>query len=178
MIWSKRGAALANSSTKALAEPMVTNVFHKQPACCNERACARLGFIEKIVAGHSGSQIAVIAHSGTLRAIVRILLGLPLSALCIPSVATGFLVILTQDSSGNWSSRLTHAKILRTIWGPEYGNEPDYLRSYVKTLRKKIEDDPAPQYIVTAPWVGYRFRDPSDPDAATPSHDADDEEED
>jgi two-component system, OmpR family, KDP operon response regulator KdpE len=72
---------------------------------------------------------------------------------------------------------LTHARILRTIWGPEYGNEPDYLRSYVKTLRKKIEDDPAhPRYIVTEPWVGYRFRDPSDPDAATPSFDADDEE--
>jgi two-component system KDP operon response regulator KdpE len=59
---------------------------------------------------------------------------------------------------------VTHAKILRAIWGPEYGNEPDYLRSYVKTLRKKIEDDPAhPEYILTEPWVGYRFRDPSDP---------------
>ncbi len=61
---------------------------------------------------------------------------------------------------------LLHAKILRTIWGPEYGDEPDYLRSYVKTLRKKIEDDPAhPEYIQTEPWVGYRFRDPSDPNA-------------
>jgi two-component system, OmpR family, KDP operon response regulator KdpE len=56
-----------------------------------------------------------------------------------------------------------HAKILRTIWGPEYGNESDYLRSYVKTLRKKIEDDPAhPQYILTEPWLGYRFCDPSE----------------
>ena len=64
-----------------------------------------------------------------------------------------------------------HAKILRTIWGPEYGNEPDYLRSYVKTLRKKIEDDPAhPQYILTEPWVGYRFRDPSDPNAMPASN--------
>jgi two-component system KDP operon response regulator KdpE len=62
---------------------------------------------------------------------------------------------------------VTHAKILRTIWGPEYGDEPDYLRSYVKALRKKIEDDPAhPDYILTEPWVGYRFRDPSDPDTA------------
>jgi two-component system, OmpR family, KDP operon response regulator KdpE len=72
---------------------------------------------------------------------------------------------------------VTHAKILRTIWGPEYGDEPEYLRSYMKTLRKKIEDDPAhPQYILTEPWVGYRLRDPSDP--ATRSFDADDVEED
>jgi len=35
---------------------------------------------------------------------------------------------------------VTHAKLLRAVWGPEYGNEPDYLRSYVKTLRKKIEN--------------------------------------
>jgi len=65
---------------------------------------------------------------------------------------------------------VTHAKILRTIWGPEYADEPDYLRSYVKTLRKKIEDNPArPEYILTEPWVGYRFRDPDDPDASPPA---------
>jgi len=61
---------------------------------------------------------------------------------------------------------LTHARLLRSLWGPEYGNELEYLRSYVKALRKKIEDDPAnPEYIHTEPWVGYRFRNPSDPDA-------------
>jgi two-component system, OmpR family, KDP operon response regulator KdpE len=61
---------------------------------------------------------------------------------------------------------LTHTRLLRSLWGPEYGNELEYLRSYVKALRKKIEEDPAsPQYILTEPWVGYRFRNPSDPDA-------------
>jgi two-component system KDP operon response regulator KdpE len=61
---------------------------------------------------------------------------------------------------------VTHAKLLRAIWGPEYGTELDYLRSFVRTLRKKIEDDPArPRYIVTEPWVGYRFCDPGDPDS-------------
>lgn len=58
---------------------------------------------------------------------------------------------------------LTHARLLRSVWGPEYGNELEYLRSYVKAIRKKIEDDPAnPHYILTEPWVGYRFRNPSD----------------
>jgi two-component system KDP operon response regulator KdpE len=69
---------------------------------------------------------------------------------------------------------LTHVKLLRAVWGVEYGNELEYLRSYVKMLRKKIEDDPAkPEYILTEPWVGYRFRNPSDPDA--PSVPGDDE---
>jgi two-component system KDP operon response regulator KdpE len=62
-----------------------------------------------------------------------------------------------------------HARLLQAVWGPEYGGELEYLRSYVKMLRKKIEDDPAhPEYILTEPWVGYRFRNPSDPDAPTP----------
>jgi two-component system, OmpR family, KDP operon response regulator KdpE len=62
---------------------------------------------------------------------------------------------------------VTHARLLRAVWGPEYGNEPDYLRSYVKTLRKKIESDPGrPEYILTEPWVGYRLRDPNDLDSS------------
>lgn len=63
---------------------------------------------------------------------------------------------------------LTHLKLLHAIWGPEYGSELEYLRTYVRMLRKKIEKDPArPEYILTEPWVGYRFRNPSDPDQAT-----------
>ena len=58
---------------------------------------------------------------------------------------------------------LTHTKMLRAIWGPEYNDELEYLRAYVRALRKKIEDDPAePKYILTEPWVGYRFSDPSE----------------
>ncbi len=66
----------------------------------------------------------------------------------------------------NVGAPLTHVKLLRTIWGPEYGGELEYLRSYVRMLRRKIEEDPAkPEYIQTEPWVGYRFRNPSDPDS-------------
>jgi two-component system KDP operon response regulator KdpE len=63
----------------------------------------------------------------------------------------------------NQGMPVTHVKLLRTVWGPEYGEELEYLRAYVKTLRKKIEADPAqPKYILTEPWVGYRFHNPSD----------------
>ena len=62
-----------------------------------------------------------------------------------------------------------HAKLLRAVWGPEFGGELEYLRSYVKMIRKKIEDDPArPEYLLTEPWVGYRFRNPSDPESPSP----------
>jgi two-component system, OmpR family, KDP operon response regulator KdpE len=63
----------------------------------------------------------------------------------------------------NQDTPLLHARLLRSVWGPEYGRELEYLRSYVRMLRKKIEDDPAnPEYILTEPWVGYRFRNPHD----------------
>jgi two-component system, OmpR family, KDP operon response regulator KdpE len=53
---------------------------------------------------------------------------------------------------------LPHNRILQAVWGPDYGNEIEYLRVFVNQLRKKIEPDPAhPRYIVTEPWLGYRF---------------------
>jgi two-component system KDP operon response regulator KdpE len=62
---------------------------------------------------------------------------------------------------------LEHSKLLRTIWGPEYGQEFEYLRTYVRLIRKKIEDNPArPEYILTEPWLGYRFHDPAHPQQA------------
>ncbi len=60
---------------------------------------------------------------------------------------------------------LTHVEVLRGAWGPECDSELQYLRTYVRLLRRKIEDDPTrPRYLLTEPWVGYRFCDPrSDP---------------
>jgi len=52
-----------------------------------------------------------------------------------------------------------HEHLLRSIWGPLYGSEREYLRVVINQLRKKIEDDPAhPTYILTESHVGYRFR--------------------
>ena len=53
---------------------------------------------------------------------------------------------------------LTHRALLRAVWGPEYGEEADYLRVYVRQLRLKIEVEPSqPRYILTEPGVGYVF---------------------
>jgi two-component system KDP operon response regulator KdpE len=57
---------------------------------------------------------------------------------------------------------IPHARLLQAVWGPEYGGETEYLRTYVKHLRRKIERDAAnPAYILTEPWVGYRFCNPA-----------------
>jgi two-component system KDP operon response regulator KdpE len=65
---------------------------------------------------------------------------------------------------------LDHSKLLRAIWGPEYGQEFEYLRTYVRLIRKKIEDNPArPEYVLTEPWLGYRFHDPANPQAVGPT---------
>ncbi|BAI74932.1 two-component system, OmpR family, KDP operon response regulator (plasmid) [Azospirillum sp. B510] len=54
---------------------------------------------------------------------------------------------------------LTHADLLREVWGPAHVHDTAYLRVYVKQLRQKLEDDPnLPVLIVTEPGVGYRFR--------------------
>lgn len=53
---------------------------------------------------------------------------------------------------------LTHHALLGAVWGGDYTEQTEYLRVFIRQLRKKIEIDPAkPQYILTDPWVGYRF---------------------
>ena len=53
---------------------------------------------------------------------------------------------------------LTHRVILKTIWGPHSVDQPEHLRVLMGQLRKKIEPDPSrPRYLMTEPWVGYRF---------------------
>jgi two-component system, OmpR family, KDP operon response regulator KdpE len=53
---------------------------------------------------------------------------------------------------------LSHRELLQAVWGPDYGHQVDYLRAFIKSLRKKIERNPEePRFIITEPWVGYRF---------------------
>lgn len=56
-----------------------------------------------------------------------------------------------------------HRRLLQAVWGPDYGEETEYLRVFINQLRKKIEPDPRhPRYIHTEPWIGYRFELPSE----------------
>jgi two-component system KDP operon response regulator KdpE len=53
---------------------------------------------------------------------------------------------------------IPHSRLLNSVWGPEYGGELEYLRTFMHQLRRKLEDDPAnPQYLLTDAHVGYRF---------------------
>ena len=61
---------------------------------------------------------------------------------------------LTQHAN----EAVPHRELLQAVWGPDYGDQVDYLRAFIKTLRKKIELNPdRPRYVTTEPWIGYRF---------------------
>lgn len=52
-----------------------------------------------------------------------------------------------------------HRDILSAVWGPEHSEHHEYLRAFIKQLRKKIDPEPArPKYLITEPWVGYKLR--------------------
>jgi len=58
----------------------------------------------------------------------------------------------------NHGKVLTHKELLHNVWGPEYGEEREYVRVFIAQLRRKIEDDLAnPRFILTEPRIGYRF---------------------
>ena len=61
---------------------------------------------------------------------------------------------LTQHAN----EAVPHRELLQAVWGPDYGDQVEYLRVFIKNLRKKIERNPeAPEFVLTEPWVGYRF---------------------
>ena len=63
------------------------------------------------------------------------------------------LVVLAQHAG----QVLTHRALLHAVWGSN-ADQPEYLRVNIGQLRKKIETSDEPQYIITEPWIGYRFR--------------------
>ena len=65
---------------------------------------------------------------------------------------------LLQYFVANPNVAIPHGRLLQAVWGPDYGDEVEYLRVFVNQLRKKIEPDPSrPKFLITEPWVGYRF---------------------
>jgi two-component system KDP operon response regulator KdpE len=71
---------------------------------------------------------------------------------------------LLRHLVANEGKALPHRRLLQAVWGPDYGEETEYLRVFINQLRKKVEPDPShPRYIVTEPWLGYRFERPPEP---------------
>jgi two-component system KDP operon response regulator KdpE len=67
-----------------------------------------------------------------------------------------FDVLLYLASSPNVT--VSHTKLLQAVWGPDYGDQVEYLRTFINQLRKKIEiDSSRPTHLITEPWVGYRL---------------------
>jgi two-component system KDP operon response regulator KdpE len=63
----------------------------------------------------------------------------------------------------NQGKPISHRRLLQAVWGPDSGEQTEYLRVVVNQLRKKIEKDPSkPDLIRTEPWIGYRFVLPHD----------------
>ena len=90
---------------------------------------------------------------------------LELDAQAITVLFTGERLTLTRTEFDllhyfmqNVGKALPHRTILQAVWGPEYGDEAEYLRVYIGRLRRKIEEDPAnPTYLKTEYGIGYRF---------------------
>ena len=69
---------------------------------------------------------------------------------------------LLRQLVANAGKSQAHRRLLQAVWGPDYGDETEYLRVFINQLRKKIEPDPQhPRYIHTEPWIGYRFEPPA-----------------
>jgi DNA-binding response OmpR family regulator len=69
---------------------------------------------------------------------------------------------LLYQLARNANKVMSHSDLLTNVWGPEYRDDLEYLRAYIRYLRKKLEADPAnPRYLVTSPGVGYMLACPS-----------------
>jgi two-component system KDP operon response regulator KdpE len=65
---------------------------------------------------------------------------------------------LLRCLASNTDKVMTHRELLREVWGSEYGEETEYLRTFIKQLRRKLEPDPSrPVHLLTQPGRGYRF---------------------
>jgi two-component system KDP operon response regulator KdpE len=79
-----------------------------------------------------------------------------------PVLLTRTEFALLRQLALNVNRVMLHQDLLTAVWGPEYRDDIDYLRAYIRYLRRKLEEDPSnPQYIITSPGVGYMLTSPA-----------------
>jgi len=77
---------------------------------------------------------------------------------------------LLRQLALNANHVMLHRDLLAEVWGPEYLDDIDYLRAYIRYLRRKLETDPSnPQHILTSPGIGYMLACSEGEDAVTDS---------
>src|SRR2546429_6700781 len=103
------------------------------PAVCKAPLRAGVGAVETILTARSGTRHGELVH--------------------LTPTEFSLLAELARQPG----TLLTHAHLLRRVWGPGYEMDTEYVRVYVKRLRAKLEGDGAPPVIITEPRVGYRL---------------------
>jgi signal transduction histidine kinase len=138
----------------------VTNLYYYQALSTKETELQSESQLQQIQAAGGSDSCGMVLHAGDLEMdLDRCLLWKAHKEIHLTPKEFDLLSYLFK----NQGAVVAHVKLLRAGWGPEYGNELEYLRTYIRSLRKKIEDNPAkPRYILTEGWRGYRFRNPSD----------------
>jgi len=147
MLTARNAEADKVAALDAGADDFITKPFSMPELLARIRAALRR--VPSTQHGISRLQLGTLEIDFTARTVAN---GLKTSHLTPKELE--LLRYLTQHAN----EAVPHRELLQAVWGPDYGDQVDYLRVFIASLRKKIEADPEhPEFIKTEPWVGYRF---------------------